>query len=81
MPNLNDRVVLLPIATAQELYAAPGRVTSMVLQVSEPKKLNATKKELNKTINLETYELMDWKNYYRSWFKPFRQTVLEVLSS
>ena len=61
MPNLNDRVVLLPIATAQELYAAPGRVTSMVLQVSEPKKLNATKKELNTTIDLETYELMDWK--------------------
>ena len=61
MPNLNDRVVLLPIATAQELYAAPGRVTSMVLQVNNPKKLNTTKKELNKTIDLETYELMDWK--------------------
>lgn len=61
MPNLNDRVVLLSIAAAQELYAAPDRITSMVLQIEKPKNLNATKKDLNKSINLEAYELMDWK--------------------
>ena len=61
IPNLNDRVVLLSIPAAQELYAAPGRVTSMVLQVENPKILNATKNDLNESLNLETYELMDWK--------------------
>ena len=61
MPNLNDRVVLLSIAAAQELYAAPDRITSIVLQIEKPKNLNAIKKDLNKSINLEAYELMDWK--------------------
>ena len=61
MPNLNDRVVLLSIAAAQELYAAPDRITSMVLQIEKPKNLNAIKNDLNKSINLEAYELMDWK--------------------
>lgn len=61
MPNLNDRLVFMPILAAQELFAAPGRITSLVLQVDQPSKLNKIKNELGGKINDESYALLDWK--------------------
>jgi len=61
MPNLNDRLVLMPILAAQELYAAPERLTSLVLQIDKPEKLNKLKKYISKKLDLEKYELLDWK--------------------
>ena len=62
MPNLNDRVIFMPILAAQELFDAPGRLTSIVLQIDEPKKLSKIKNSLLKEIDLDTYELLDWKS-------------------
>lgn len=61
MPNLNDRLVFMPILAAQELFAAPGRITSLVLQVDQPSKLEKIKNELGEKINDESYALLDWK--------------------
>jgi len=61
MPNLNDRLVFMPILAAQELFAAPERITSMVLQIDEPSKLNKIKTDLGGKLNTDTYDLLDWK--------------------
>lgn len=61
MPNLNDRLVFMPILAAQELFAAPERITSMVLQIDEPSKLNKIKTDLGGKLNRATYDLLDWK--------------------
>ena len=61
MPNLNDRLVFMPILAALEFFAAPERITSMVLQIDEPSKLNKIKTDLGGKLNRDTYDLLDWK--------------------
>ena len=62
VPNLNDRMIFMPILAAQELYDATDRLTSLVLQINKPSSLSKTKKSLLKKMNLEKYELLDWKS-------------------
>lgn len=59
-PDLNDRAVFLPLATAQELYAAPGRLTSYVLSLGEPDALDAVAAVLRSRVD-STYEVMTWE--------------------
>jgi ABC-type lipoprotein release transport system permease subunit len=62
VPNLNDRMIFMPLLAAQELYDAPGRLTSLVLQVDEPSNLSRTKNSLLKKMDLDKYELLDWRS-------------------
>ena len=62
VPNLNDRMIFMPLLAAQELYDAPRRLTSLVLQIDEPSKLSRTKNSLLKKMNLDKYELLDWRS-------------------
>lgn len=59
-PDLNDRAVFLPLAAAQELYAAPGRLTAYVLSLGEPGELDAVASGLRGRID-STYEVMTWE--------------------
>ena len=61
MPMLNAQLVLMPILAAQELYDAPKRLTSLVLQIDKPSHLNRLQKRLSEKLDLENYELLDWK--------------------
>jgi putative ABC transport system permease protein len=61
MPNLNDRLVFMPIIASQELFAAPDRITSLVLQLDNPSKLSQTKIELQGKLDTEIYDLLGWK--------------------
>jgi ABC-type lipoprotein release transport system permease subunit len=62
VPNLNDRMIFMPILAAQKLYDATDRLTSLVLQIDKPSDLSKTKNSLLKKMNLEKYELLDWKS-------------------
>ncbi len=62
VPNLNDRMIFMPLLAAQELYDAPGRLTSLVLQINDPSNLSRTKNSLLKKIDLDKYELLDWQS-------------------
>lgn len=62
VPNLNDRMIFMPILAAQKLYDATDRLTSLVLQIDKPSGLSKTKNSLLKKMNLEKYELLDWKS-------------------
>lgn len=59
-PDLNDRAVFLPLAAAQELYAAPNLLTSYVLALSEPDELTAVAASLKSRLD-STWEVMTWE--------------------
>jgi putative ABC transport system permease protein len=61
MPILNERLVLMPILAAQDLYAAPNRLTSLVLQIDKPSHLNKLQKQVASELDLVQYELLNWK--------------------
>lgn len=59
-PDLNDRLLYMPLAAAQELFEAPGMVTSYVLSVTEPKNAVDISSDLQQTLG-QQYEVMSWE--------------------
>ncbi len=58
-PELNRRMVYLPISTAQNLYGAEDRATDLILKLSNVNKATSVAKDLSAT--LPDYEVMDWQ--------------------
>ncbi|OWY24864.1 ABC transporter permease [Sphingobacteriales bacterium UPWRP_1] len=59
-PELNDAAVYLPLAMAQELYSAPNRLTSLVMGIADPTRLQKATADLQQQLG-NTYEVMSWK--------------------
>ncbi|MCX2745467.1 FtsX-like permease family protein [Mangrovivirga sp. M17] len=59
-PDLNKRMVYLPIKLAQQLYGAPDRVTALVLAIDDVNEADKLETELSKIIS-DKYEIMGWK--------------------
>lgn len=59
-PELNDQVVFLPLASCQEFFGADGVITTYVLSVSSPAKLQAIAEQLKAGIS-DHYEVMTWE--------------------
>ena len=60
-PDLNKRLVYLPLADAQEFYGAYGRLTSYALVLNEPTVAQKVTQDLRSEVNTEDYEVMDWR--------------------
>ncbi|HEX5655066.1 MAG TPA: ABC transporter permease [Chitinophagaceae bacterium] len=58
-PDLNDRALFMPLASAQDFYAAPGMITSYVLSLHDTKDLQRTS-ELVQAATGPSYEVMTW---------------------
>jgi ABC-type lipoprotein release transport system permease subunit len=63
--QLNSAMVYLTIGDAQNLFAAPGKITSVSLMLGDPKQINNTTKDLQKTLG-KNYEVMDWPSMNKS---------------
>ena len=59
-PELNDRLLFMPIPTAQELFSAEGMITSYILSLKDEKALDETAMDIRKTIG-GLYEVMTWE--------------------
>ena len=59
-PDLNDKVVYMPIRFAQEMYGAEGRATSFVLALNNTDNLNQIANTLSKNLGKD-YEVMTWE--------------------
>ncbi|RMG19951.1 MAG: ABC transporter permease [Bacteroidetes bacterium] len=59
-PDLNKRLVYMPLKLAQQLYAAPDRLTSLALVIDQPQQSTQIVQELRQQLDGE-YEVMDWK--------------------
>ncbi len=59
-PELNDQAIFMSLATAQELFAADGMVTSYVLAMDMPAAMNDTAGELRLALGSDA-EVMTWE--------------------
>jgi ABC-type lipoprotein release transport system permease subunit len=60
-PEFDNQLVFMPLQLAQNYYSAYGRITSLVVDIDDPKVMNAVVKAVKKTVGEEKYEVMSWK--------------------
>lgn len=60
VPELNRQIAWLDLETAQTFYAAPGRVTSVLVMIDRPGKLEKTLASLRAGLG-EDYEVESWQ--------------------
>lgn len=58
-PELNDKIIFMPLATAQEFYSATGMITSYVLSLVKTKKHEYTAGNLAVKLGRE-FEVLTW---------------------
>ena len=59
-PELNRRMVYLPLKEAQHLFGAEGRMTALVLDIDNINDADLVEKQLQQTLGTH-YEVMGWK--------------------
>lgn len=60
-PDLNDRMVFLPLLAAQRMFAAENRATSYVLSLTSPRDLKAVAADVSKSLG-SNYEVLTWED-------------------
>lgn len=60
-PELNRSLVIMPIQTAQEFLATPGRLTAISLIIDNPNNVDKTVEKLRSVLSRDTYEVMSWQ--------------------
>lgn len=58
-PQLNDRLLYMPLKAAQDFFSADGMITSYILSIKTDKQLDASAAGIKKTIG-KNYEVMTW---------------------
>lgn len=61
LPDLNKRLVYLPLNAAQKFYGAENMITSAVLQIEERDLVPAILKVVKAKLDMEKYEVKDWQ--------------------
>ena len=61
LPDLNKRLVYLPLKAAQHFYGAENMLTSAVLQIEERDQVPEVLKVVNANLDSEKYEVKDWQ--------------------
>ncbi len=60
-PDLDNKMVYLPLETAQQMYMAYDRLTTLSVNLHDYDELNQTVETLDKTLEDDKYEIMSWK--------------------
>ena len=60
IPQLNNRLIYLPLKLAQDFYGAYGRITSYSVMVSNIENLDLTESNIQKKIG-DSFDVVDWK--------------------
>lgn len=60
-PELNKRLVNMPLKLMQQMYGADGLVTSVSLMIQEGADMTAVKENIISAVDTMKYEVMDWK--------------------
>lgn len=59
-PQLNDRVLFMNLATAQELFSADGLITSYIISIASDQQLDETATSIRQATGKD-YEVMTWE--------------------
>ena len=60
-PDLNKRIVHMPLRLMQEMYGAGNMITSVSLMMKEGSDMEAVKMNIMASVDTSSYEVMDWK--------------------
>ncbi len=60
-PDLNQRMVYLPLKQAQQLYSADHRATSIVISIDQSKDASVVATELRSSFKGKPIQVMDWR--------------------
>lgn len=60
-PEFDNQMVYMSLKSAQEYFSAPGRLSSVVVDLKDPRETDKVINKINKTINTNSYEVMSWK--------------------
>ena len=61
-PDLNKRMIYLPLEETQELLGAPAMATTLALRLSDRDDLESVIEQLKTQLDTEKYEIMDWQS-------------------
>lgn len=59
-PQLNDRILYMPLPLAQELFSAEGMITSYIVSIQDDEELYSGASAIKRSIGKE-YEVMTWE--------------------
>ncbi len=60
-PEMDRRLIFMNLQSAQYLYGADNMLTSLVINIDDSNNLNKTRKTISEMLDLDVYEIMDWK--------------------
>lgn len=61
LPDLNKRLLILPLKMAEEFYGAEGRVTTLALKINDRKTVPLAVANIKNTLSpIEKYEVLEW---------------------
>ncbi len=60
-PDINNRTSFLTLPTAQELFGAYDRITSLIVMIDKQEHLQPVMADLKTQLNTEEYEVMSWE--------------------
>lgn len=63
-PELNQRMIFLPLKRAQEMFGAEFLVTSLAIQVGNPSTLETVHQRLRQVLDTGRLEVKTWKEMY-----------------
>ena len=61
IPDLNKRLLLLPIKAAETFYGAEGRATTLILKINDRKDVSAVVAATSQQLPSEKYEILEWQ--------------------
>ena len=61
-PDLNKRMIYLPLEETQDLLGAPSMATSLALRLNDRDDLEDVIQQLETQLDTEKYEIMDWQS-------------------
>jgi ABC-type lipoprotein release transport system permease subunit len=62
--EFDNQVVYMPLPVAQDFYSAPNLLTSLVVDINDPRKMNQTITDLKEVLNDSNYEVMGWEEMF-----------------
>ncbi len=60
-PDLDNKMIYMNLKSCEDLYSAPGMLTSLALNLKDPHHLNSTLTEITQKLNNENYAVLSWK--------------------
>jgi len=60
-PELDNQVLYMSVTQCQKLFSAPNMLTSLVVNLHDPEKLDETKSEMKRILDHGQYEVMTWR--------------------